>query len=146
MTLDELVKMYNDAAAHEYEVFLERGGFGASTLDVGLDMKRAGIRAVVEALRDEIFDARGNTYYGSLAMFCLINEILASDGEVKAAGGPARKDGKAVEAVGDKGPATVNSPAADPVCPDCHGKKYKTVFGGSQTYYVHCFCKSEAAR
>ncbi len=40
-----------------------------------------------------------------------INEILASDG-VEGAGGPARKDGKAVEAAGDKGPVTVNSPAA----------------------------------
>ena len=101
---------------------------------------RAGIRAVVEALRDELPRALsevarqeccGNGVYNGGPQECCgipnllvttdqvhdaINEILASDG-VETAGGSARKDGKAVEAVGDKGPVTVNSPAAAPdVC------------------------------
>jgi hypothetical protein len=49
-----------------------------------------------------------------------INQILGGDAEA-AAGGPARKDGKAVEAAGDKGPVTVNSPAADLVIVDDAG-------------------------
>jgi len=101
MTLDELVKLYNDAAAHEYEVFLGRGNWGSSTLDVGLDMKRAGIRAVVTALRDEACrDCRH-----------VIDEILASDGVDKAAGGSTREGERAL-----KGAAS--TPAAA-YCPSC---------------------------
>lgn len=68
----------------------------------------------------------------------MINEILGGDAE-EAAGGPARKDGKAVEAAGDKGPVTVNSPATDP-CPDCGGRKYLAKHALNGTYYVHCHC------
>jgi len=61
----------------------------------------------------------------------MINEILGGDAE-EAAGGPARKDGKAVEAAGDKGPVTVNSPAADLVIVDDAGN-----FTEEQWEYLH---------
>jgi len=57
----------------------------------------------------------------------------------KVAGGSTREDEKAVEAAGDKGPVTVNSPATDP-CPDCGGRKYLAKHALNGTYYVHCHC------
>lgn len=104
MTLDELELIYDKAKADE-----RNSG------------KRAGIRAVVEVLRDEFVELGSSPFLKHMtgkdlheASLSWINEILGSS-EV-AAGGSSRKDEKAVEADGDKGPVTVNSPAAATVC------------------------------
>lgn len=82
---------------------------------------KAQARAVVTALRDEfvtvyrrefLSEASIDTFLAAhvVGMF---EEILAERGD-EAAGGSTREDEKAVEAVGDKGPVSVNSPAAVP--------------------------------
>lgn len=80
MTLDDLTKIYRDEIAKpEYP---------------GWDEKhRAGIRAVVEALRDEIALPNDESPFGLdlLELEKLFNEILGDAGE-KAAGGPTRED------------------------------------------------------
>jgi len=68
VTLDELMKVYDKAASN-----------GTN--------RRAGIRAVVEALRDEM---RQECYNIEVDYF--LKEILASDGVDKAAGGSTRED------------------------------------------------------
>lgn len=45
----------------------------------------------------------------------LMHVVPAEAGGEKVAGGSTREDEKAVEAAGDKGPVTVNSPATDPI-------------------------------
>lgn len=74
----------------------------------------AGIRAVVEALRDELV---GKSHDGGLED--AMNEILASDGVgEKAAGGPAREGGPG----GLEQPDPARTPAADTIpCPHCKG-------------------------
>jgi hypothetical protein len=104
MTLGDLVSVYRDA-------FCKAGAKCADT---------EGIRAVVEALRDVFADAyeRGwgdaaNEDWGSprrhrTSRACaddVVNEILASDGEV--AGGPTREDGCGLQS------QVTPSPAAD---------------------------------
>jgi len=86
MTLEDIHAIYDGA----YVEFQKSpvGGWSAAAAE------RYALRRVVEALRDEIFDARGNASYGSLAIFDLFNEILASDG-VEAAGGSTREDERA---------------------------------------------------
>jgi len=91
MTLDQLVDEYNKHCDNPY-----------SPIDI-----RAGIRAVVEALRDEMgFDY--NECGDCTRNDKLFDEILASDG-VEAAGGSARKDEQAMR-------ASPYTPAAAPVC------------------------------
>ena len=104
MTLDDLVSVYRDA-------FCKAGAKCADT---------EGIRAVVEALRDVFADAyeRGwgdaaNEDWGSprrhrTSRACadhIVNDILASDGEDKAAGGPTREDGCALQSQVTPSPA-----------------------------------------
>ena len=76
MTIDDLVWVYLDAFSDEMDRTEAEG-----------DMERAGVTAIVRALRDEIFDARGNASYGSLAIYDLFNEILGSDAGEKVAEG-----------------------------------------------------------
>jgi hypothetical protein len=92
MTLDELVDVFNEHAKLP----------SIRKADI------AGIRAVVEALRDE-----ADEYHTARAVTEMLNAILASDGEVKAAGSVAGAQG-AVEALPAE--ASCNAPAAAPVC------------------------------
>lgn len=92
-----------------------------------------GMRAVVEALRDEMCACQADDERSPITLdthqlwqefqailgdgppaYPLHAECAPSDrGQV--AGGSTREDEKAVEAVGDKGPVSVNSPATDPI-------------------------------
>lgn len=133
MTLEDIHAIYDGA----YVEFQKSpvGGWSAAAAE------RYALRRVVEALRDEMRAHENIDTY-------VLDEILASDGGSM---GPSEVGGRAAVAEaparpGDTRPVGSTTPVAAPVCPDCHGKKYKPVFGGSQTYYVHCFCKSEAAR
>ena len=107
-TVDDLMKVFqcaivDDAIAH-------RGN-----LD---NLDRAGIRAVVERLRDEMtLGWEDDRPWGDVAdVKKFLNEILASDGEEKAAGGSARKDETYAGAGALKVPVTASAPAAAPVC------------------------------
>jgi hypothetical protein len=108
ITLDDLTKDYRDEIAKpQYP---------------GWDEKhRAGVRRVVERLRDEIFDARGNASYGSLAIYDLFNEILGDAGE-KVAGGTSR------EAAPEGVTLTCSTPATDAAPAVCEWTK------GFETY------------
>ncbi len=100
MTLDDLEQIYDQAKADQFN-----------------SGKRAGIRAVVAALRDEI---AAEPYYQAVTV---LDEILASDGEVKAAGVAA------LEVAGaGLSPASGQAPAAAPVCEWGRGLK-ATSFG-----------------
>jgi len=99
MTLEDLLAQFKAGFRERLHAPLPR--------PEGDEAIRAGIRAVVEALRDE----------GRLRdTDRLLQEILASDG-VEAAGAPTRKDG---EVSGGFGSATardaLETPAAAPVC------------------------------
>lgn len=82
-TVDELCDVFGQASGAEYERWLydQRNDHVALAAGPALAMRRAGIAAVVRVLRDEIFDARGNASYGSLAIYDLFNEILGEAGE-----------------------------------------------------------------
>ena len=101
MTLDDLCRIYVSA----YDAELER------TEDLG-DLERAGIRAVVTALRDEIYASShmDSDYFVSDWM----NEILASDGGDKA-GGSTRKTEQGDGATGATSAVATTTPAAAPV-------------------------------
>jgi len=86
---------------------------------------RIGVKAVVEALRDELskcdWDEGEN-------MIDALNEILASDGEVKAAGGSTREDERQSDAVVSLYTAKDGlscTPAAD----FCQWEKLRTSWG-----------------
>jgi hypothetical protein len=87
-----------------------------------------GLRAVVEALRDEIAQMEREVAAvmtnGVVSGSGILDEILASDGEVKAAGASTRKD-----EVGARTPAS--SPAAAPVCVWAN-------MAGRNTYMTDC--------
>lgn len=110
-TVDDLVKVY--IIAH----------FGADNGPRNRERYRAGIAAVVRAVRDEIVEG-GNCKY-CVATTAMYNEILGDAGSEKVAGGSTREDEKAVEAAGDKGPVTVNSPATTPAPAVCEWTKRK---------------------
>ncbi len=124
MTLDDLMKVYSD-------------GFSDCLVGTedGLQSRRAGIRAVVEALRDEMTRLRYSL--GSLAAFDTLDEILASDGEKGTHGSPELdEDARKLEAMGQYAGPTVQDlfpevfePAADPVCewtPVWKDKEYRS--------------------
>jgi hypothetical protein len=159
MTFDELMKVYDKAASNV--AFLQYEG----------PDHRAGIRAVVEALRDELPRAlsevarkeccgQGNANRYSDQLECCdipnlmvttgqvydaINEILAIAGE-----------GKAHVCDGDVGPSLHQTPAAAPVCEwtmDTHpddGSHYDTacgdawcsILGGTPKQDNYSFCPS----
>jgi hypothetical protein len=215
MNLEQLESLYTAASDSVFNEYEESNFHEVTQKQLKQEMRRAGIRAVVEAIRDDLFPLQRENYVeDSQDIIDWFNEILGDAGERAAGSATAqigeendrciservqtaergrsgaigqseRHSGVAAhsadaspsgprsgfseneaggsrhvggqrhhgvsrdEAVGvvvgsEKAPA--HPPAAAPVCPDCHGKKYKPVFGGSQTYYVHCFCKSEAAR
>ena len=83
MTLDDLNKIYEDASTKRYVEWVNSPEDGNISNDI---LRRAGFRAVVEALRDEM--ANGTAWHQ-------INEILGSDAE-EAAGGPTRDGGHGV--------------------------------------------------
>jgi hypothetical protein len=76
-----------------------------------------GIRAVVEALRDEMFCNRP-LRNASVGHHCqeVFNEILASDDDGKAAGCSTREDGRDCSPVGARPQDAQSTPAAAPVC------------------------------
>ena len=77
MTLDDLERIYDEAKADEHN-----------------SGKRAGIRAVVAALRDEmVIDIEAEGHWNEDCAEFWFNEILGSDG-VEAAGGPTSNDGR----------------------------------------------------
>lgn len=103
MTLDELTKLGDAAWNDAFDPLACHLNEETEKAD------RARTKAIVKALRDEL------QFHSGMAWEKL-NDILASNG-VEAAGGSTREDEKAVEAAGDKGPVSVNSPAAAPdVC------------------------------
>jgi len=95
MTLDDLHKTFREAR-----------GRGNLTRKEG-DLK--GLRAVVEALRDELPLRTHSCHFCDRAS-ATFNEILASDGVEKAAGGPTSNDGRLG---GLEHPSVHSSPAAD---------------------------------
>ena len=98
MTLDDLVKIFDKAEA-EIEWVLKEG-----------DGQRAGIRAVVEALRDDAW-SRADTMmlWDGQGIKKFFHDILGSDAG-EAAGGPTRKDERALQS------QVTPSPAADDFC------------------------------
>jgi len=100
VTLDELSTLFDAACNAQAQ---------ANREDVSLwSCRGAGLKAVVEALRDEIedtYEREGCSWDGAHA-HNRMNEILASDGEGKAAGGN----------VTNPSEGRVIAPAADPVC------------------------------
>ena len=82
----------------------------------------AGIRAVVEALRDDAWSRADTMMWDGQAFKGFFHEILTSDGAVKAAGGSTRKDECALQS------QVTPSPAAD-VC------EWR---GGPQLAYMGC--------
>jgi hypothetical protein len=75
MTLDDLVAVYGTAAGD------------VAVLRQCVADRRAGIRAVVEALRDGMVPLIGTYAWDDVDAEKWFNDILASEGEVKAAGG-----------------------------------------------------------
>jgi len=113
MTFQDLLKAYDAGYMRGM-----CGGSGAA--------RNEGIRAVVEALRDEIKGERG---WGLDLLDCemIFDEILASDG-VEAAGGSTREDGRQSDAVVSLYTATDGlscTPAAD----FCEWEKLRTSWG-----------------
>lgn len=109
MTLDDLLNIGNEAA---YDVASEAERMGLCPS--GVEMGRARIAAVVRALRDEmdfwaLHDCKHDVF----------DEILASDGEVKAAGASIRKgegaDGSSVT-LSDAAERIATPAAAPDVC------------------------------
>lgn len=128
MTIEELRKAYKAG----YQTVVDTHDYHPLPDSIAA-AERAGVTAIVRALRDEMDDK------GHYEIHLMFNSILGSDAGEKVAGGSTREDEKAVEAAGDKGPVTVNSPATDP-CPDCGGRKYLAKHALNGTYYVHCHC------
>jgi len=147
MTLDELCREYT---VHYY------GGderYRPAAYEVSV-AHREGVAAILIALRNEI--SRSNDHDLDYSVSRYIDEILARNGEVQAAGASTRKD-----EVGARTPAP--SPAAAPsVCEWTQGKDgwmvtaCRTQYGLSPFYYKPKGCcefcgkpvsfKSEAAR
>ena len=101
MTLYDLGRIYDDA----YE---NRARLEFPTPEMKRAMHRAGIRAVVEALRDEMLPPKRKVSASNTIVRAIIlqkfNEILASDGVDKAAGADTAAKPEAIER---------SSPAAD---------------------------------
>jgi hypothetical protein len=114
MTIDELMDVYDTAG----DKLLKVAATATSTEGLN-EAHRAGIRAVVTALRDEMvppeYTHLTNTEKGWLQFF---NEILASDGDGKAAGGSTREDGRADSGnvILSEAAERIATPAAAPVC------------------------------
>lgn len=113
MTLNELNLIYFDARKKLQDELSAR-----HEDDISTEPHLAGIRAVVEALRDEMtLGWEDDRPWGDVAdVKKFLNKILASDGEEKAAGGSARKDETYAGAGALKVPVTASAPAAAPVC------------------------------
>ena len=112
MTLDDLVNVY-------FENNRTKNG-----------TTRAGIRAVVEALRDVLLPLISTYSWDEVDAEKWFNEILASDGEEKAARGPTSNAGGAVEQSGATTDHSSTTPAAAPdVC------EWR---GGPQLAYMGC--------
>jgi hypothetical protein len=118
MTLEDLVNIFDDT-------------------HLAVHSRRAGIRAVVEALRETFGLAYsegrmsmvrgGNENHQRQWVDALINEILASDGEVKAAGASTRKD-----EVGARTP-----PASPAAAPDVCEWTFLEVVEGVDSYHTN---------
>lgn len=83
MTVDDLIVLSDAAATAEYEALLSLDAAGTTTLAIGTNMKRAGVTAIVRALRDEIVED-GNCKY-CVATTSMYNQILGSDAGEKVA-------------------------------------------------------------
>jgi hypothetical protein len=88
MTLDELVQLSRAARTAHLMAYRDESGAIRKA-------ERAAVVAIVEALRSETLGMMGK-----YAIMMMLDEILASDGEVKAAGGSSREDEQASEACG----------------------------------------------
>ena len=109
-TVDELIGVYIEASnAVVWEA--EKRGLCPMTLD----MQRAGIAAVVSELMEHFVTGASTYAWDADDLHAEFMKILGDAGAEKVAGGSTREDEKAVEAAGDKGPVTVNSPATDPI-------------------------------
>jgi hypothetical protein len=84
MTLDRLLE--------EFKCSVEQQPWSSAA---GYDARRAGLAAVVRKLRDWLYlDMGPGASWTPGEVEHWMNEILASDGEVKAAGGSTREDGQ----------------------------------------------------
>ena len=106
MTVDDLIAAYIEARNA-----VEWGAEKRGLLPLTNDMSRAGVRAVVVALRDEIW-----TRIGCVEANDIINEILGSRAGEKVAGGSSRDASKATEASGARcATPCASAPATDPI-------------------------------
>lgn len=104
MTIDDLVKVYDDAYSKAYDVL------AYDVNDEDEASKRAGIAAVVRAVRDEM----SNNWID--CSHCdqntkLLNEILGDAGNETVAGGSTREDGQSCNSSDGSSPATDPAPA-----------------------------------
>lgn len=114
-TVDDLMLIFDEAEA-VVSVTPTKGGIVPMAA-----IRRAGIRAVVEALRDEIVPERmritsANDTCTRSSLRQYFNEILGSDaGAEKVAGGSTREDERSVEQLGATSSHATTSPATDPL-------------------------------
>jgi hypothetical protein len=104
MTLEDLEQTRLDAYWAEYDRWP-----GTDPTGKHIKANRAGIRAVVEALHNEVMCRDGDAHIDELFM-----EILASDGK-EAAGGSTREDGQGDGTTGATSAVAATTPAAAPV-------------------------------
>ena len=115
-TVDELIGVYIEASnAVVWEA--EKRGLCPMTLD----MQRAGIAAVVRAVRDEMTKLGELEFQDSWTVLRKFNEILGYAGD-EAAGGSSSNADKATEAGGARCATTSASAPATTHCPVCNGK------------------------
>ena len=111
-TVDELVRVYCDA------FYAQRDKAPAEGIT---QADRAGIIAVVTALRDEILRDYGGNNHSWCERVALgaINEILAPREGGQAAGGSTREDGRSVEQLAATSSHAVTAPATAPAPAVC---------------------------
>lgn len=104
MTLDELFEKYHAA----WLVVARQPAGDRQTAG------RAGIRAVVAALRDQFDFTSTSKNWSELEVYIFFDEILGDAGNEKVAGGFTREDGRSVEQPGATSGHTGTNPATAP--------------------------------